>query len=169
MASTVGGTSYGVARKVNLVSVRVLGCDARGSVSGILGGFDWVARNAQHPAVLLAAYAGEKTAAVNGAVEVVAGRGVLPVVPAGDFNADACLVSPASASRAVTVGATNAYGEETSFSDSGECLHQYAPAKTSSQLAAGGSGAVTLTLRRTATGTTGTGEFTVHNNHEATP
>ncbi|MFJ3881619.1 dihydrofolate reductase family protein [Streptomyces sp. NPDC090077] len=39
---------------------------------------------------------------------------------------------------------------------------------TESHVAAGGSGAVALTLRRTATGTTATGEFTVRDGHEAT-
>lgn len=52
VAGTVGGTTFGVARKVNLVSVRVLGCDNRGAWSGIIAGFDWVANNARQPAVL---------------------------------------------------------------------------------------------------------------------
>lgn len=47
VAGTVAGKSYGVARKASLVSVRVLGCDGKGTWSGIIAGMDWVAKNAK--------------------------------------------------------------------------------------------------------------------------
>ncbi|MFE5795797.1 S8 family peptidase [Streptomyces sp. NPDC056503] len=127
VAGTVGGTTFGVARKVNLVSVRVLGCDSRGSWSGILAGFEWVARNAQQPAVLNASLGGDRVQAVNDAATAVSDNGVLPVIAAGNSNIDACKVSPASAARVVTVGATNRFDQETDFSNWGECLDIYAP------------------------------------------
>ncbi|MFD8207115.1 S8 family peptidase [Streptomyces sp. NPDC059695] len=129
VAGTVGGTTFGVARKVNLVSVRVLGCDSRGPWSGIIAGFDWVARNAQQPAVVNASLGGDRVQAVNDAATALSDRGVLPVIAAGNSNIDACRVSPASASRVLTVGATNRFDEETDFSNWGECLDLYAPGK----------------------------------------
>ncbi|MER7826626.1 S8 family peptidase [Streptomyces sp. NPDC096097] len=129
VAGTVGGTTFGVARKVTLVSVRVLGCDNRGSWSGIIAGFDWVANNARQPAVLNASLGGGRLAAVNDAVTAVSDRGVLPIVAAGNDNRDACQVSPASAARVVTVGATDRFDQETDFSNWGECLDLYAPGK----------------------------------------
>ncbi|MFB6563529.1 S8 family serine peptidase [Streptomyces sp. NPDC056400] len=129
VAGTVGGTTFGVARKVSLVSVRVLGCDNRGSWAGIIAGFDWVANNIRQPAVLNASLGGGRLEAVNVAATAVSDRGVLPVIAAGNDNTDACRVSPASAERVVTVGATNRFDEETDFSNWGTCLDLYAPGK----------------------------------------
>ncbi|MFD4831781.1 S8 family peptidase [Streptomyces uncialis] len=127
VAGTVGGATFGVARHVKLVSVRVLGCDGRGSWSGIIAGFDWVAQNARQPAVLNASLGGDRTDAVNNAADNVAGRGVLPVIAAGNDHKDACSVSPASAAWALTVGATDHQDKETDFSNFGSCLDVYAP------------------------------------------
>ncbi|MFJ9829625.1 S8 family peptidase [Streptomyces sp. NPDC101160] len=127
VAGTVGGATYGVASKVGLVSVRVLGCDSRGSWSGIIAGMDWVAKNAKQPAVLNASLGGDYSKAVNDAATSLSLAGVLPVVAAGNSNIDACKVSPASAGRVLTVGATDRYDRETSFSNYGTCVHLYAP------------------------------------------
>lgn len=127
VAGTVGGSTYGVARKANLVSVRVLDCEGAGSWSGVIAGFDWVAANARQPAVLNASLGGARSIAVNDAATAVADSGVLPVVSAGNSSQDACQISPASAKGVVTVGATNRSDEETDFSNYGECLRLYAP------------------------------------------
>lgn len=127
VAGTVGGATFGVAPQAHLVSVRVLGCDGTGSYAGIIAGFDWVAQNAQQPAVLNASLGGSFSPAVNTAVNSLADAGVLPVVAAGNSTADACRVSPASAEGAFTVGATNTSDDETSFSNFGPCLALFAP------------------------------------------
>ncbi|GHI88265.1 S8 family peptidase [Streptomyces xanthophaeus] len=127
VAGTVGGEQYGVAHKVSLVSVRVLGCDGRGAWSGIIAGLDWVANNAQQPAVLNASLGGDRFEPVNNATNNLFMRGVLPIVAAGNDNIDARRVSPASTPNAVTVGATNRYDQETDFSNWGELLDLYAP------------------------------------------
>ncbi|MFE0425200.1 S8 family peptidase [Streptomyces sp. NPDC058953] len=129
VAGTVGGTNYGVARQARLVSVRVLGCDARGSWSGIIAGFDWVAQNARQPAVVNASLGGDRNQSVNNAATNLSLRGVLPVVAAGNDGRDACQVSPAGASRVVTVGATDHEDLETDFSNFGPCLWIYAPGR----------------------------------------
>src|SRR5204863_7295562 len=51
VAGTIGGTSYGVAKQVKLVAVKVLGCDGTGSSSGVIAGIDWVTAHAVKPAV----------------------------------------------------------------------------------------------------------------------
>ncbi|MFE2476646.1 S8 family serine peptidase [Streptomyces sp. NPDC059389] len=127
VAGTVAGKTYGVARKANLVSVRVLGCDGTGTWSGIIAGMDWVAKNAKQPAVMNGSLGGDLSKAVNDAADAVTAAGVLPVVAAGNSAKDACGVSPASASLVVTVAATNQYDEETSFSNWGQCVTLYAP------------------------------------------
>ncbi|MGP3687673.1 S8 family serine peptidase [Streptomyces sp. IBSNAI002] len=127
VAGTVAGKTYGVAKKANLVSVRVLGCDGKGEYSGIIAGLDWVAKNAKQPAVLNASLGGDKSEAVNNAANAVTDAGVLPVIAAGNSSVDACSVSPASASRVVSVAASNRYDEETDFSNYGTCVSLYAP------------------------------------------
>lgn len=42
VAGTVGGNTYGVAKSVRLVGVRVLNCSGSGSTSGVIAGVDWV-------------------------------------------------------------------------------------------------------------------------------
>ncbi|MFC9295074.1 S8 family serine peptidase [Streptomyces sp. NPDC057011] len=127
VAGTVAGKSYGVARKASLVSVRVLNCEGKGEWSGILAGMDWVAKNAKQPAVLNGSLGGDRSETVNNAATALSDAGVLPVFAAGNSAIDACNVSPASALRVVTVGATNRYDEETDFSNYGPCLSLYAP------------------------------------------
>jgi subtilisin family serine protease len=51
VAGILGGTNYGVAKKVSLVEVRVLGCNGSGSDSDVIAGINWVAANAVYPAV----------------------------------------------------------------------------------------------------------------------
>ncbi|MFD3542135.1 S8 family serine peptidase [Streptomyces sp. NPDC058662] len=127
VAGTVAGRTYGVAKKANVVSVRVLGCEGAGEFSGIIAGLDWVARNAKQPAVLNGSLGGDKSEAVNNAANAVTDAGVLPVVAAGNDAKDACLVSPASATKVVTVAASNQWDEESSFSNYGACTSLYAP------------------------------------------
>ncbi|UQX02282.1 S8 family peptidase [Streptomyces sp. RerS4] len=127
VAGTVGGKTYGVATKANLVSVRVLGCDGRGSFSGIIAGLDWVARNAQQPAVLNGSLGGGYSQALNDAANNLSRAGVLPVIAAGNDSRNAANYSPASAERALTVAASNRYDVETAFSNYGEVVDLYAP------------------------------------------
>ncbi|MGI5481360.1 S8 family peptidase [Streptomyces lavendofoliae] len=127
VAGTVGGATFGVARQAGLVSVRVLGCDGKGAYSGMIAGLDWVARNARQPAVLNGSLGGPRSDALNQAATSLSDSGVLPVIAAGNDSADACGVSPASAARVLTVGATNHLDQETGFSNFGPCLDMYAP------------------------------------------
>ncbi|QGV79178.1 S8 family peptidase [Streptomyces ficellus] len=127
VAGTVGGANFGVARQAALVSVRVLGCDGRGTLGGMIAGMDWVAKNARQPAVLNGSLGGPRSDAVNQAATNLSDSGVLPVVAAGNDSIDACNVSPASAARVLTTGATNHQDQETDFSNYGPCLDVYAP------------------------------------------
>ncbi|MER5760937.1 S8 family serine peptidase [Streptomyces sp. NPDC002082] len=127
VAGTVAGMTYGVARKANVVSVRVLNCEGTGDFSGIIAGLDWVAKNAKQPAVLNGSLGGDKSTVLNDAADAVTDAGVLPVIAAGNSAKDACSVSPASAGKVVTVAASNQWDEETSFSNWGSCVSLYAP------------------------------------------
>ncbi|MEV4615500.1 S8 family serine peptidase [Kitasatospora sp. NPDC049258] len=104
VAGTVGGKTYGIARKVNLVSVRVLGCDGKGTVEQLIAGRDWVAANAKKPAVASLSLGGDKDDALDKAATALSDAGILPVIAAGNGAKSACGVSPASADRLQQLG-----------------------------------------------------------------
>ncbi len=51
VAGTIGGSTFGVAKSVNLRGVRVLNCSGSGTNSGVIAGVDFVRLNRQNPAV----------------------------------------------------------------------------------------------------------------------
>lgn len=127
VAGTVGGSTYGVAKQVRLFAVRVLGCGGSGTWAGVISGIDWVVANGARPAIMSASLGGGINLAVNEAVNTAVLNGVSVVVAAANANQDACQWSPASASRAITVGATSITDARASFSNWGPCLDIFAP------------------------------------------
>ncbi|OFS13380.1 S8 family peptidase, partial [Kytococcus sp. HMSC28H12] len=138
VAGTVGGETYGVAKDVSIVPVRVLGCDNQGSWAGIIGGIDWVAQNHSGPSVANLSIQGPANSSVDAAVNRLNASGVLSVVAAGNYSADACSTSPGRASGAFTVGSTDRYDRLSGFSNYGQCVNLLAPG--SNVLSAGISG-----------------------------
>ncbi len=133
VAGTVGGTTYGIAKNVNLYAVRVLDCSGSGSYSQVIAGVDWVTANhGNATAVANMSLGGGKSDALNTAVENSIAAGVVYAVAAGNGNflgipQDACTVSPASAPHAVTVGATDKTDALAYFSNYGTCVKILAP------------------------------------------
>ena len=127
VSGTVGGTTWGVAKSVSLVPVRVLDCTGSGTLSGVIAGIDWVAGSSQRPAVANLSLGSSKSSTVNAAVAGAYNQGVTVVVAAGNSNADACNYSPASEPTAITVGATTNADARASYSNFGTCLDVFAP------------------------------------------
>lgn len=127
VSGTVGGTTWGVAKSVNLIPVRVLDCTGSGSLSGVIAGIDWVAGSALRPAVANLSLGSAKSTTVNAAVAGAYNKGVTMVVAAGNSNADACNYSPSSEPTAITVGATTNTDARASYSNYGSCLDIFAP------------------------------------------
>ena len=127
VSGTIGGTTWGVAKAVNLVPVRVLDCAGSGSLSGVVAGIDWVAASSLRPAVANLSLGSSKSATVNAAVAGAFNKGVTMVVAAGNSNADACLSSPSSEPTAITVGATTSGDVRASYSNFGTCVDVFAP------------------------------------------
>ncbi|MER7005838.1 S8 family serine peptidase [Dactylosporangium sp. NPDC000555] len=127
VAGTIGGATYGVAKAVSLVGVRVLGCDGSGSYSGIIAGIDWITANAHRPAVVNMSLGGDADGSVDQAVRNSIASGITFAVAAGNAGADACGVSPARTAEAITVGATDRDDARATFSNYGSCLDLFAP------------------------------------------
>ncbi|GIA24182.1 alkaline serine exoprotease A precursor [Vibrio cholerae] len=127
VAGTIGGAQYGVAKNVNLVGVRVLGCDGSGSTEAIARGIDWVAQNASGPSVANLSLGGGISQAMDQAVARLVQRGVTAVIAAGNDNKDACQVSPAREPSGITVGSTTNNDGRSNFSNWGNCVQIFAP------------------------------------------
>ena len=127
VAGTIGGSTYGVAKSVTLVPVRVLDCSGSGANSGVIAGMDWVTSNAIKPAVANMSLGGAADSATDAAVARMTAAGVTVVVAAGNSNTDACTSSPARAASAITVGATTNTDARASFSNYGSCVDLFAP------------------------------------------
>jgi len=127
VAGTIGGSTYGVAKGVQLRGVRVLGCDGSGSTSGIITALNWVRANATKPAVANMSLGGGYSASLNTAATNLAASGVFLAVAAGNEDQDACNVSPASASGTYTAAASDRNDVRAYFSNYGGCVDGYAP------------------------------------------
>jgi subtilisin family serine protease/fibronectin type 3 domain-containing protein len=127
VAGTIGGTIYGVAKEVELVSVRVFGCSGGAPFSTIIAAVDWVTANAQQPAVVNMSLGGGFYEPMNQAVQTSISAGNLYVVAAGNDDVDACAVSPASTPGAITVAASTAGDMRAWFSNRGSCVDLFAP------------------------------------------
>ncbi|MBU1393796.1 MAG: S8 family peptidase [Gammaproteobacteria bacterium] len=127
VAGTIGGSTYGVAKNVNVVGVRVLNCSGSGSNSGVIAGINWVKNNASGPAVANMSLGGGASQATDDAVNAAVAAGITFVVAAGNDNSNACNYSPARAADAITVGSTTNNDSRSSFSNYGTCLDIYAP------------------------------------------
>ncbi|MHB1262890.1 MAG: S8 family peptidase [Gemmatimonadaceae bacterium] len=132
VAGTVGGATYGVAKGVNLVAVRVLDCAGSGSWSGVIAGMDWVAQNHRSPAVANMSLGGGANTSVDDAARRMIASGVATGIAAGNGNQggreqDACKYSPARVAEAMTIGATTQSDVKTSWSNYGNCVDWFAP------------------------------------------
>ncbi len=127
VSGTVGGATYGVAKAVSLVAVRVLNCSGSGTTSGVIAGINWVTSHRKTPAVANMSLGGGASTALDTAVANSVKAGVTFAVAAGNNNRDACKYSPSRAAAAITVGATTSLDARASYSNYGKCLDIFAP------------------------------------------
>ncbi|MFI2511717.1 S8 family peptidase [Streptomyces sp. NPDC018972] len=127
VAGIVAGTSYGVAKKARIVSVRVLDDAGSGTTAQVIAGIDWVTRNARKPAVANLSLGGFRNAQLDAAVRTSIASGVTYTVAAGNEGGPAALYSPAGVKQAVTVGATDRQDKKPAFSNFGSALDLFAP------------------------------------------
>ncbi len=127
VAGILGGSTYGVAKLVSIVPVRVLDCKGSGTLSGVIAGIDWAAGTSLRPAVANVSLGSSRSTAFNAAVAGAVNSGITVVVAAGNSTADACNYSPSSEPTAITVGASTATDARASYSNYGSCVDIFAP------------------------------------------
>lgn len=134
VAGTIGGTTYGVAKKTSLYGIKVLAYNpnngrCEGPNDGIIRGLEYVAtdaarRNCPKGVVVNMSLGGGFSQASNDAVAALVRKGFFVAVAAGngDINQnpiDASYVSPASEPLACTVAASDSSDRIASFSNYG--------------------------------------------------
>lgn len=127
VSGTLGGTTYGVAKGVTIVPVKVLDCQGEGYDSQVIAGIDWIIATHAAGVPAVANISLGTGSAVNDAVRALVADGVTTAIAAGNRSVDACTRSPAQVREALTVAAIDPSESEASFSNYGSCVDLYAP------------------------------------------
>jgi subtilisin family serine protease len=132
IAGTVGGKTYGLARKVSLVNIKVLDKTGGGTVSKVISGLEYVASQKllfpTTPMIAGLSLGSNFSATFNDAVNRCVDAGIIVVVAAGNEQVDACTTSPSSAAKAITVGGIDVSLLRAIWSNYGSCVNLFAPA-----------------------------------------
>ncbi|KAG5358382.1 Cerevisin [Yarrowia sp. B02] len=136
-AGTIGGSKYGVAKKAEIVAVKVLRSDGSGTMSDVIGGVVYAAKEhdekSKNPpkgwkgSTANMSLGGGYSPSLNLAVDSAVKAGIHFAVAAGNDNADACDYSPASSENAITVGASTLSDSRAYFSNKGKCVDVFGP------------------------------------------
>lgn len=128
MASIIGGVGFGVAKNIEIHSIRVLDClTFEITADALVTALDHVAASGVAPAVVNMSLAGPQTQAVDDAVDATVAAGFFVAVAAGNELTDACESSPASAASSYTSAATGIDDSFAFFSNYGDCVDILAP------------------------------------------
>jgi cerevisin len=133
VAGTIGSKTYGVAKNVNIIAVKVLDSQGSGTTSGVIAGIEWAAKqvaakkNKKRKSVANMSLGGGASAALDKAVKGATTAGLTFAVAAGNSGNDACLLSPARVPSAITVAASDINDKLAYFSEKGKCVDIIAP------------------------------------------
>jgi PKD repeat protein len=137
VAGIVGGRTYGVAKDVALISVRVFGCTGFTYRSLYIAAVDWITQdvesNGRHPAVVNMSFgfnsASDEVHSVATELALLnsIATGVHYVAAGGNSSADACDFTPARVAGVLTAGASTMGDQRAAFSNYGDCVDLFAP------------------------------------------
>jgi subtilisin family serine protease len=131
VSSLIGGLTYGSAKNVSLLPVRIFGCSGGALTSTVVKAFDWTMadakkRNIKRPIINLS-IGGYYSNIMNNALNYMVSQGAIVISAAGNQGSDACIYSPGSASSSISIGCYAKDSSVCSFSNEGSCVSLYAP------------------------------------------
>jgi subtilisin family serine protease len=145
VAGAIAGRTMGVAPDAGIVDVKMIGCvGARGTVAAVTDAVRWVIDDHAErggPAIVNWSFVIDSIDAgqsLRDAVSQLIDAGISVIVAAGNFDVDACRLSPANISGALVVGATGTVPIDSAGADRtrdwrqtesawGDCIDLYAP------------------------------------------
>jgi subtilisin family serine protease len=134
VAGIIGSKTYGVAKNVTIVAVKVLDARGAGTVSGVIAGLNWAVNdarvrrgNGKLRAIANLSLSTSGSFSLDLAVRNAVSGGLVVVVAAGNKNSTACEYSPAREKMALTVAASTIDDEKAPFSNWGDCVDIFAP------------------------------------------
>ncbi|KAK1635662.1 peptidase S8/S53 domain-containing protein [Colletotrichum phormii] len=133
VAGIIGAATYGVAKKATVIDVKVVRGLGYSTVAHVLDGYSWAVNNITNTpgrvskAVINMSLAFPKSDAMNSAVDAAFDLGVTTVVGPGNDGKDASAKSPASAQKAITVGAIAWNWSRADWSNFGPDVNIFAP------------------------------------------
>ncbi|KAK8133797.1 subtilisin-like protein [Apiospora sp. TS-2023a] len=134
VAGTTGSKTYGVAKKTNLIAVKVLDSQGSGQLSQVIAGMQWAVdditskgRTGKAVGNMSLGASRLVSQSVNEAAAAAVRAGLFLSVAAGNDGADASLASPASEPSVCTVAATDKTDRRASFSNFGDLVDVFAP------------------------------------------
>ncbi|KAK8094670.1 subtilisin-like serine protease-like protein PR1A [Apiospora hydei] len=132
VAGTTGSRTYGIAKRTNLIAVKVLDSSGSGTLSQVISGIQWAVNDMQNKqrtgrAVANLSLGGGMSQSLNAAAAAAVRAGLFMSVAAGNENADASTSSPASEPSVCTVAATDSSDRRGSFSNYGSLVDVFAP------------------------------------------
>ena len=127
VAGIAAARDFGVAKDARVRSVKVLDCTGAGTLSSLLAGIDWVARNQQGPAVAVMSWSYGPSDVLLTAVSQLVDSGVFVASSAGNTGEDDCGVAPRASAGVLVVANSTIDDQRASSSSTGECVDLYAP------------------------------------------
>ncbi|KAG0355932.1 hypothetical protein BG005_005163 [Podila minutissima] len=146
LAGTLGGSTYGVAKEVSIVSVKVLDADASGTNATVLAGLDWIAENAvPGRSVINASIGGPKSRVIDDAIKRLYDRNIPVFVGAGNNpDRNSGDDSPSGSPFAYTVASINWQDQPSRFNSPGKNVDIFAPGERILSAYIGGKDATTF-------------------------
>jgi subtilisin family serine protease len=127
VAGIAASRDFGVAKEAQVRAVKVLDCTGAGTLSSLLAGIDYVATNAQTPAVAVMSWSYGPSEVLLSAVAGLVGQGVFVASSAGNSGADDCTVAPRAFPGVLVVANSTKDDQRATSSSIGACVDLYAP------------------------------------------
>ena len=132
VASLACGKYYGVAKKANCYSVRVLGCSGSAPMSLLIDGLNSAAsnitsNNPRRPSIISMSLHGPYSATMDNISTNIVNKGIPMVASAGNDRRSACYYSPASAPGVITVAGSAPGVDVYYYTNGGACVDIFAP------------------------------------------